>query len=80
MLLYFILGIIFISFIVPLIENLLTIIATVTQYISYIYAAKIYKIKQQLGLTEQQEQKKNPIGFQTSAIGFSCQQEYEQEE
>lgn len=30
MLLYFILGIIFISFIVPLIENLLTIIATVT--------------------------------------------------
>lgn len=46
MLLYFILGIVFIYIFIPIIDNLLTIFSTWTEYISYKLAAKVYKIKQ----------------------------------
>ena len=78
-LLYFISGIIFISLIIPLIENIVSILSTITEYVTYIYAAKIFKIKQQLNL-DQEEQHKNPIGFQTEAIGFYHSQEQTEEE
>lgn len=83
MLLYFILGIVFIYIFIPVIDNLLTIFSTWAEYISYKFAAKVYKIKQQLNITEdQEEEKSNPIGFATDCIGFQTEDpvEIEQEE
>ena len=48
MLLYFILGILFISIGIPLIENLMSIVSAFVEYIVYVYAFKIYKIKKQM--------------------------------
>lgn len=81
MLLYFILGIVFIYVIIPIVDNLLTIFSTWTEYISYIYAAKVFKIKQELNIEEEEEeQHHNPIGFATDAIGFSTEEDYETQE
>lgn len=83
MLLYFILGIVFIYVFIPIVDNLLTIFSTWTEYISYIYAAKVYKIKQELNMQqEEEEESHNPIGFATEAIGFSTEEmmDPEQEE
>jgi len=48
MLFYFILGIVFVTIALPIMDNLITIIATYTEYIGYIIAAKTYKIKKEL--------------------------------
>ena len=45
MLLYFILGILFISLGIPLLENIETIMSSWTEYIVYILAYKIIEIK-----------------------------------
>lgn len=71
MLLYFIFGIVFIYIFIPIIDNLLTIFSTWTEYISYKFAAKVYKIKQELNIQDDSdEDKSNPIGFATDCIGF----------
>ena len=76
MLLYFILGIIFITFGYPLIENIASVFQAITQYIVYKYALKIYKIKKEMGQDSQIEVQKEdshiPIGFRSTveAIGY----------
>lgn len=81
MLLYFILGIVFIYIFIPIIDNLLTIFSTWTEYISYKLAAKVYKIKQQLNISnEQEEEKSNPIGFTTDCVGFQVENLTEEQE
>ena len=45
MLLYFILGIIFISIIIPLLENLESLLSSYTEYLVYIIAYKITLLK-----------------------------------
>ncbi len=45
MLLYFILGAIFVSVVLPIIENLLSCLSSWSEYISYVFALKVYKIK-----------------------------------
>ena len=84
MLLYFILGIVFIYIFIPIVDNLLTIFSTWAEYISYKFAAKVYKIKQQLNVSnEQEEEESNPIGFATTdCVGFQVENltELEQEE
>lgn len=70
MLLYFILGVLLVSFILPLLENISSIISGFAEYVVYILALKIHKIKQQINPEENDEEEKAPIGFQTTAIGY----------
>lgn len=86
MLLYFMLGIIFITLGYPLIENVSSIFQAITQYIVYKYALKIYKIKKEMGQDSQIEVQKEdnhiPIGFRSTveAIGYELPSEEELEE
>ena len=86
MLLYFILGAIFVSVVLPIIENLLSCLSSWSEYISYVFALKVYKIKQQINNGEdskQVEEEKTPMGFQTQAVGYYIpgqNQEQEEEE
>lgn len=79
MLLYFILGIIFVSVVLPVIENLLSCMSAWSEYVNYVFALKIYKIKEKLGVNVQIEENKNsksPMGFQqTNCIGFEIPKE-----
>lgn len=70
MLLYFILGILFISLGIPVLDALSSIVSAWSQYIVYTYAFKIYSIKQKMGLDQedQEEEGTKILGF-TSAIG-----------
>ena len=69
MLLYFILGILFISLGIPVLDALSSIVSAWSQYIVYTYAFKIYSIKQKMGLDEEQDQQETKILGFTSAIG-----------
>lgn len=82
MILYFILGMLFIYIFIPLVDNLLSIISTQTQYINFKYAAKCVKLKKEYGIeVEEEEQSSNPIGFVfTDAIGTSEEPEVQTEE
>ena len=60
-LLYFIAGILFIYFIVPLIEGLSGLILTWIEKLKSKEAAEIYKIKQ--SLTDDEDETKAVIGF-----------------
>ena len=84
MLLYFILGIVFIYIVIPLIDSLLAIISTWAEYQNYKIAVKCIKIKKQYGIQVSQEQDQspsNPIGFTyTEAVGIPVQTEEFQEE
>lgn len=72
MLFYFILGIVFVTIVLPIMDNLITIIATYTEYIGYIIAAKTYKIKKELEINQdQKEDQHNIIGFSTDVVGFN---------
>lgn len=66
MLLYFILGILFISLGFPIIEALSSIISAWSEYIVYIFAFKVYNIKIQMGSKEEGETENE----ETQAIGF----------
>lgn len=81
MILYFLLGIIFIVVGYPLLEDLTSIAQALTQYVVYKYAFKIYKIKKQMGVGEDvqvQDQTDHPIGFRIKAIGHQIQSQQEQ--
>lgn len=80
MLLYFILGIIFISICVPLLQSLASIFSAIGQYVVYIFAFKIYKIKKEMNIEEQEEEQANQIGFATSVVGAEIPVEYEEEQ
>lgn len=84
MLLYFILGALFVYLGLPLMQNLLSIIQAMSEYVVYIFAGKVYKIKKQImPQGQQQEQTSNPIGFvYTDAIGTQVEshEEYSQDE
>ena len=69
MLLYFILGILFISLGIPVLDALSSIVSAWSQYIVYTYAFKIYSIKQKMGLDKEQDQQETKILGFTSAIG-----------
>lgn len=66
MLLYFILGILFISLGFPIIEALSSIISAWSEYIVYIFAFKVYNIKIQMSPKEEGETENE----ETQAIGF----------
>lgn len=82
MLLYFILGILFISLGIPILDALSSVVSAWSQYIVYIFAFKIYTIKQKMGLDqdEQEEKETRILGF-TSAIGDQIPgQDFDQEQ
>lgn len=79
MLIYFILGILLISVILPITNFFQSFLQIFIEYITYTYAYKIYKIKEKMKENDQEEEDKNPIGFHTEAIGFSVP-DIEQEE
>ncbi len=53
MLLYFILGILFISIGIPLIDNLMSIISTHTEFITYKIAFKVFKLKKEMKIKDE---------------------------
>lgn len=81
----FIFGILFVCVILPLIEDIMTLIASLTEYVN---AAIVAKTRKDFGeLFEQQEKSEEnnnfPIGFATDAVGFDTQEEpseYEEEQ
>lgn len=78
MLLYFILGALFIYLGLPLMQNFLSIVQAWTQLRVYKFAAKVYQIKKQLNIIDQQDEEKDshPIGFVcTQAIGQQIENE-----
>lgn len=71
MLFYFILGILFISLGIPIIENLESILSAFSQYIVYYFAYKVYLLKEKFSPQEEEQKKDFKIGFQqTDAIGY----------
>ena len=72
MLIYFILGILFITLGIPILQAFSSIVSAWAQYVVYIFALKIYNIKQRME-KEEQEEESNPIGFQVEAIGDQIQ-------
>lgn len=80
MLLYFILGIIFISIGIPLFEGISSFIQSFFEVMVYKQAFKVYKLKKEMGLIEENyDQSSNPIGF-TYAIGQQIQNPIQEEQ
>ena len=81
MLLYFLLGILFISLGIPILDAISSIVSAWSQYIVYLFAFKIYNIKKQMGSYEDEEEGETQVMGFTAAIGDSIpSEEYEQEE
>ena len=82
MLLYFILGILFISLGIPILEALSSIVTSWSQYIVYIFAFKIYNLKQKMNIDQDQDDSENKIIGFTSAIGevISNGQEFQEDQ
>lgn len=77
MLFYFLLGILLISLGVPILDNITSIFSAITQYIVYSFAFKIYKVKKQMGISQeqQQEESKQLIGFDVEDSQLLYQEE-----
>ena len=72
MLLYFLLGIVFIYIFIPIIDGFLSIFSTWTEYVNYKMVAKVMEIKKKYNIEgeNEEEEASNPIGFVcTEAIG-----------
>lgn len=85
MLLYFVLGALFVMVGVPLLQSLASIISGFSEYVIYTLALKVYLIKKQMNFEdeeEEQESHKIPMGFQTEVIGTYIEdpEQEEQEE
>ena len=77
MLLYFILGILFISLGIPILDAFSSIVSAWSQYIVYIFAFKIYNIKIQMNLDDQEEEQEKQILSFTNLIGEQVPHEEE---
>ena len=78
MLFYFLLGILLISLGIPILDNITSILSAITQYIVYSFAFKIYKVKKQMGIDQdqkQQQEDKQLIGFDVQDSQLLCQEE-----
>lgn len=84
MLLYFVLGALFMLIGVPLLQALVSIVSAWSESIVYKFALKVYKIKEKMNLEDQEDQENNkkiPMGFQTEVIGTVIEDpEYEEEQ
>lgn len=84
MLLYFVLGALFMLIGVPLLQSLVSIVSAWSESIVYKFALKVYKIKEKMNFEDEEDQensKKIPMGFQTEVIGTVIEDpEYEEEQ
>lgn len=72
MLLYFVLGALFVTVGVPLLQSLASIISAFADYVIYNLAFKVYQIKQKMNLEDEDDEQNShriPMGFQTDVIG-----------
>ena len=75
---YFLLGILLISLGIPILDNITSILSAITQYIVYSFAFKIYKVKKQMGIDQdqkQQQEDKQLIGFDVQDSQLLYQEE-----
>lgn len=78
----FIKGMIFAGVGLTLIQCVSDLISSINQYLCYKIAIPVYKMKQQIGADEQDEER-NPIGFtSTQAVGFEYEdgQDYDNDD
>lgn len=84
MLFYFILGALFMTVGVPLLQIIVSIVTAWSELVVYKLAFKVYELKRQMEVDDQdqQEEKKFPMGFQTTdAIGAVIENpDYEEQE
>lgn len=82
MLLYFILGILFISLVIPMLDALSSIISAWSQYIVYVFAFKIYSIKKKMEDDQDEEEGETRILGFTSAVGdiVPSEQQFDQDQ
>lgn len=76
----FIFGIVFILVVVPILQDIASIAGTVTELITYQLAEKIHKIQERIGELDDEEDNKNPIGFQTDLIGVPLDDDSNEDE
>ena len=78
----FILGVFFTLIGLPLIDDIVIILAKQTELYSYKILKKIYDIKKTINddVLLSEEDGKNTIGFQTSCIGYEVENEVEEEQ
>ena len=78
---YFIMGFLFASVGIPLIDYLTTQLSNQSELHAHMVAKQIYEIQKTMNPQEQSAQEsKNPIGFATSCVGFEVDGQEEQEE
>ena len=83
MLLYFILGIIFIAIGIPFLEAITSILTAWSEYVVYIFAFKVYLLKEKMGIDKEKKQQEEQFqfGFQQSpVIEIERQQEEEEDQ
>lgn len=70
MLFYFILGALFMTVGVPLLQIIVSIVTAWSELVVYKFAFKVYELKKQMDVDDQdqQEGKKFPMGFQTTDV------------
>ena len=66
---YFILGVFFISFVIPVLNQLMSIIESLSEWVVYTIAFKIYRIKKQINIEDKdKEEDEKEIGFQINNV------------
>ena len=82
MLLYFLLGIVFIYIFIPIIDGFLSIFSTWTEYVNYKMVAKVMEIKKKYNIEVEgeEEEELNPIGFVCTETMEIPNEEPEQQE
>ena len=66
-LIIFLLGVLLALLIIPVLDNLMSVMSAWVEYKVYVLALKVYKIKQEISPSDE-EQPKNPVGFQSTVI------------
>lgn len=83
MLFYFILGILFVSIVFPITSFFASFLDIYTEYITYVFTYKVYKIKTLMKSNQEEQQDSNfQMGFHTDVIGVKTpqQEQIEQED
>lgn len=66
---YFILGVFFISFVIPVLNQIMSILESLSEWVVYTIAFKIYQIKKQMNIEDKdKEEDVNVIGFQINNV------------
>ena len=75
----FLQGIIFISFIIPILDALLSLFNQYIKYLATSIAVDTYKLEQQIK-TEEDDEAKEAIGFRIDSVDVEEEDEYDDDE